>query len=150
MIRYQILTATRASLLVPRAIVAGLVLPWMAEISIEAGSMRPAPYLAEFPHYGRLVDVVATRWVGGRVDICYPLASRVRPTEPMIAISTLTGREGVVYGWAPTAVAPPADLLKWAEWDESERLDSNTIGHPVGPRERLAGGHGRRVPIVPD
>jgi hypothetical protein len=138
MIRFEILTAARAALLVPRNIRDGLVIPWLAEITQGAGSMQPAPYLGTYPHYGPLVNVVATRWVGDRADICYPVASRKVPGEAMRVIGTVSGREGILYAWAPVRVAPPMDLLRWAEPDQAERLPSQTIDPPMGPNERAA------------
>lgn len=138
MIRFEILTAARAELLVPRGIRNGLVIPWMAELTLHAAQMQPAPYVGTYPGYGQLINVVATRWVGDRADICYPVASRRVPGEAMRVIGTESKREGILYAWAPARIAPPLDLRRWAEPDEADRLQSQIIDPPMGPNERAA------------
>lgn len=149
MIRFEILTAARAELLVPRGIRHGLVIPWLAELTLHAGKLRPAPYLGTYPGYGPLVSPVATRWVGDRADICYPVASQRVPGEALLVRSTRTGREGVLYAWVPAPVAPPMDLRRWAEPDQAERLDSQVIDPPKGPVERAATAAGRALGAPP-
>lgn len=149
MIRFRILTAARLANHCSQGIMAGLVLPWSAELTLGAGSMRPAPWLREIPGFGPMLDVVAVRWVGDgrekRVDICYPVAADRDPAEPRRVMSTKTGEIGFQYAWVPAAIPPPLDLYRWSEPDEAERLDSVVVGMPEGPTQRAAERQGRGV-----
>lgn len=149
MIRFEILTAARAEILVPHGIRYGLIVPWMAELTLQAGQMQPAPYLGTVPGYGPLLNVVATRWVGNRADVCYPVASRKAPGEPMLVRSVQSGREGILYAWVPSPVTPPLDMRRFAESDQAERLESQTIDPPKGPAERAARASGRALDGAP-
>lgn len=146
MVRFEILTAERVNLFVSEGIRAGLVMPWLAELTLHVRQFRPAPFVHPFPGYGPLINVGAVRWVGARVDVCYTMASDRNPAEPKLVLSSVTRRQGTGWAWAPSPVDPPTDIRRWAEWDVADRLPSQVIDCPTGPAERLRAEVGGPLP----
>lgn len=137
---FRILTAGRLSALPPQVQddLRGALLPWMAELALQAHTIHPAPWLQEKPRYGLLVNVAATRWRPGRpAEVCYQVA---RDTDPSKPATTLDGarEERVLCAWAVPWIPIPreADLVRWAEIDQANGFPMRWAGIPLGPAER--------------
>lgn len=151
---FRVLTAGRLQALPPQVVadLRGMLLPWMAELALQAHTVHPMPWLQELPRYALVVNVAGTRWRPGRpAEICYTVARDTDPNRPAV---TLDGekRERVLCAWGVPWIPIPRerDLLRWAEIDQANGFPMRWAGIPLGPAERARirmeakakGGHG--------